>query len=80
MRMKLLCKGLIYKKCNVEGLKIRMKFLSEGLTRNIMLNVWMGVEKDEIPLRDKKCSIEGLKVRVKFLCGWLISNVMSRKD
>ena len=57
-----------------------MKFLSEGLTRNVMLNVMMGVEKDEIPLQDKKCSIEGLKVRMKFLCEWLIRNVMSCKD
>ena len=57
-----------------------MKFLSEGLTRNVMLNVMMGVEKDEIPLQDKKCSIEGLKVRMKFLCEWLLRNVMSRKD
>jgi hypothetical protein len=40
------------KKWSVEGLKIRMKFLSKGLTRNIMLNVMilMGVEKDETPL------------------------------
>ena len=56
---------------------MRMKLLSDGLRRNVMLRV---ESKDEILLRvtDEKYNVDGLKVWKKFLCEGLIRNVMSR--
>ena len=58
----------IDKKCNVEGLKVRMKFLCEGLIRNVEM-LYRGTESEnEFPLQliDKKCNVEGLEVKIKF--------------
>jgi len=55
-----------------------MKFLCEGLIRNVMLREKITMKFWFLRGTDKKCNFEGLKVRMKFLCKGLITGLIKR--